>query len=201
MMKRLAMAGAIVSVFTITFISVYDHYMTPRWGYGLLDFFTMEGRVEGYLDKGAELGSSKSGKVDAIRLPLELASKDVTRLAFGVGIGNTSPSALGQGFEGAYFESVGHLVGGTVSVLLWELGIVGCLLAFWVVYLVFRDALIARYADGFVGGLALAWIGVVAISALGMFYKRTIQFESVSVLFWFYSGVVVAAARSRRAID
>lgn len=199
-LKRGALTIVLIAAFFAAFVPVYDHFVRPRWGYGILDFFQMEGRVEGYLMKDSEIGSQeKSGKIDSLFLPFKASRHDPIQITFGLGIANVSESFLGPGFTGEHFGRYGYLMGPSTALLLWEVGLLGTALVFCLFYLIFRDALVARDAGGLTGALALGWIGVVSIMFIAMFYKKTIGSDALSYLFWFYSGVVVAASmRVRR---
>ena len=94
-----------------------------------------------------------------------------------------------------------HLMGPTTALFLWEIGLVGTALAFLILYLIFRDALVAREADGITGALALGWIAVIGIMFLAWFYKKTVGSDALSYLFWFYSGVIAAASLRIRRED
>ena len=121
--RRFMVASMSAAVFVAAFVPIYDYFMKPRYGYGIVEFFTMEGRVENYLTRDAEVGSYEAaGKVDAILVPLRVLSRDPSLLAFGLGIGNVSDSALGGDFSGEHFQRYGHFVQSGVSVLLWETG-------------------------------------------------------------------------------
>ena len=199
--KQTALTLVLVGSFFAAFIPVYDHFIQPRWGYGILDFFQMEGRVERYLVKEPELGAEKTGKIGSLVLPFKAARHDPAQLVFGLGIANMSPSSLGPGFEGDYFGRYGDDASGpTTALFLWEIGLVGTALAFLILYIIFRDALVAREAGGITGALALGWIAVIGIMFLAWFYKKTVGSDALSYLFWFYSGVIAAASlRIRRA--
>ena len=54
-LKNMLLSVIVLAGFLAIFIPVYDHFITPRWGYGIMEFFTMEGRVERYLTKGTEI--------------------------------------------------------------------------------------------------------------------------------------------------
>jgi hypothetical protein len=197
--KQAALTLVLIGGFFAAFIPVYDHFIQERWGYGILDFFQMEGRVENYLMKDSELGSQKTGKIDSLFLPFKAARHDPTQLVFGLGIANVSASSLGPGFEGDYFGKYGLLMGPTTAVFLWEMGLIGTALAFLILYMIFRDARVAREADGITGALALGWIAVTGIMFIAWFYKKTVGSDALSYLFWFYSGVIAAASvRIRR---
>jgi hypothetical protein len=197
--KQTALTLVLVGGFFAAFIPVYDYYMQPRWGYGILDFFQMEGRVERYLVKDTELGSDQAGKVDSLFMPFKAARHDATQLVFGLGIANMSPSSLGPGFEGDYFRRYGQVMGATAALFLWEIGLIGTALAFLILYMIFRDARVARESEGITGALALGWIAVTGIMFIAWFYKKTVGSDALSYLFWFYSGVIAAASlRIRR---
>jgi hypothetical protein len=188
----------LIGAFFAAFIPLYD-YFHERWGYGIVDFFQMEGRVERYLVKDSDLGSQKAGKIDSLFLPFKAARHDPTQLAFGLGIANVSPSSMGPGFEGDYYARYAQLAGPTTTLFLWEIGLIGTALAFLILYMIFRDARVAREAEGITGVLALGWIAVVGIMFLAWFYKQTVGSDALSYLFWFYSGVIAAASmRIRR---
>jgi hypothetical protein len=198
-MKRMMVGALLVVGFLGAFIPTYDYFIEQRWGYGILDFFTMKGRVEKYLDKSAGLGSQEVGRVDSMVLPFIAAKHDPTQAAFGLGAGNVSSSSLGPGFMGEQYYRYGDLVGPTASRLLWEIGWVGLALVLCLHFMVFKDALVARHAPGLAGALGLGWIACAAIIALTMFYNVAMQNDGLSYLFWFYSGVVVeTASRVRR---
>jgi hypothetical protein len=186
--RQAALTFVLIGGFFAAFIPVYDHFIQERWEqqrWGILDFFQMEGRVEKYLIKDSELGSTKAGKIDALFLPFEAASHDPTQLVFGLGIANVSASSLGPGFEGDYFRKYGQLMGPTTALFLWEIGLIGTALAFLILYMIFRDARVAREAEGVTGALALAWIAVTGIMFIAWFYKKTVGSDALSYLFWF----------------
>jgi hypothetical protein len=196
-MKQTALTLVLIGGFFAAFIPIYDYY--ARWNYGILDFFQMEGRVEGYLVKNSDLGSAETGKIDSLFLPFKAARHDPTQLVFGLGIANVSPSSLGHGFEGEYFGKYGLLMGPTTALFLWEIGLIGTTLAFLILYLIFRDARVARKAEGMTGAIALGWIAVIGIMFIAWFYKKTVGSDALGYLFWFYSGVIAAASmRIRR---
>ncbi|MCI0628872.1 MAG: hypothetical protein L0387_45715 [Acidobacteria bacterium] len=191
-LKRGALTIVLIGVFIAAFIPVYDHFAKP--GLRILEFLQMEGRVERYLVKDSEIGSEKSGKIDSLLLPFKASRHDPIQVTFGLGIGNVSPSIFGHGFAGEHFGRYGHLVLTSISLLLWEVGVLGTALVFCLFYLIFRDTLFARDSSGSTGALALGWIGVVGVVFIAMFYKTTINSNALSYLFWLYSGVVAAAS-------
>jgi hypothetical protein len=181
------------------FVPVYDHFVKSRWGYGILDFFTMEGRVEGYLTKeGADIRQGKIGRLDGILLPIEKLSDDPVDLMFGLGIGNVSDSAFGDRFTGAYFREYGSYVYGSMSQLLWEVGLLGVFLLTVLYSLIFRDAMYLRSMASTNGAFALGWACVVCMVVMTLFYGNLIHSSAVSYLFWYFSGYMAALAVRRK---
>jgi hypothetical protein len=131
-LKNLTLAVAVGTLFLAVFIPVYDHFMMPRWGYGIVDFFTMEGRAMDYLDRG---GGDPAGYMDPDRNPGKLAAvrvmfselrHDPALLFFGIGIGNGDDSALGEQFSGRYQTIYGRYYTTALAQVLVEWGLAGC---------------------------------------------------------------------------
>lgn len=198
---RNAVVGLAVSAaFIAIFIPIYDYYMVPRWGYGIMDFFTMEGRVEGYLIKDEQLGTTEQGgRLDGMIAGFELLSRDPAHLFFGLGVGNASPSSLGPQFTGHYAALFEVFRPNTLSTVLVELGVLGVALVLVLHWLIFLDALaVARSDRGIFGALAAGWVGVSVVMAIGLIYHATMTNLALTFLFWYFSGVV-AAQRQRIA--
>jgi hypothetical protein len=188
------------SLFLGAFVPIYDHFMEPKWGYGIIEFLTMQGRVEGYLDKGSTVGSyEEAGRWDGIVAPLQTLSRDPAQLGFGLGIGNVSPSSLGDSFTGANYLRYGYLVTSLLSLLLWETGVIGTTLVFILLSIVFLDAFKVSRGTGFRADLALGAMGVIAIIFIGTGYKLMVASGALSFLFWYLAGVVTAE-RVRRGV-
>jgi hypothetical protein len=195
-------AFLVLAVFTAIFIPVYDYYVKPRWGYGLVDFITMPGRVEGYLEKrGAAIGAVKQvGRVDAVTVPLKEFSSDPPKLAFGLGIGNASDSSLGKQFTGEYFRRYEPFGQSTAAILILETGVLGLALVLLLHLMIFRDAkAVAARDQGLYGAFAAGWTGVMAVMMISLFYKNMTPSGSVAFTFWYFAGVV--AARRMRLRD
>lgn len=185
------LAGA--AVFTAAFIPTYDYFMKPRYGYGIVEFFTMEGRVEGYLSRDVEVGEYEdAGKLDGITVPIRVLSRDPSLLAFGFGIGNVSRSGLGLQFTGEHFQRYGHFVQSFASLLLWETGLLGTFLALTLFVMLFADAYRVSRRDDFMGALALGSMGVIAVMAVSAPYVTAIYSGALTYLFWYLAGLVVA---------
>lgn len=179
----------------VAFVVVYDIFMRPRWGYGLLDFFAMDGRAQYYLYKGADASNytGSIGKVDSYFLAFQVLSDRWLALLFGLGIGNVSSSFL-PGLEGEYFARYGHMGVHTtaLSMLMWETGLVGAAIYFWFLYLVYRDCRILSRQDSLMGSFALGWSVVMAIMFLVILYMNFLPENVIGYFFWYLSGLVAA---------
>ena len=195
--RKFLVASMSVAVFLAAFVPTYDYFMKPRYGYGIIEFFTMEGRVENYLTQDVRVGSYKpAGKVDAIVVPLRTLSRDPSLLAFGLGIGNVSESALRSDFSGEHFRRYGHFVQSGVSMLLWETGLLGTGLVFALLAMLFLDALHVSRGDNFMAAFALGMMGVIGVIAFSLPYSSVMKSSALSYLFWYAAGLV-AAERAR----
>ncbi|MGR9115428.1 MAG: hypothetical protein ACU85E_06655, partial [Gammaproteobacteria bacterium] len=182
----------IIGVLTgIAFVFVYDYFMRPRWGYGLLDFLTMEGRAESYLYKGSETIGNPGpiGKIDTYVLAFRTLSENSLNLLFGLGIGNVSESFISS-LSGEYAQkySAFNVNGTALSLILWELGLLGVLLYYFFFFMVFKDARRLSLHSDFTGALANGWGVVSVIMMLSTAYINVIQENATGYLFWFFSG-------------
>jgi hypothetical protein len=197
--RKLLVAAVGTSLFLVAFVPIYDYFMKPRYGYGIVEFFTMEGRVENYLTRDVGVGSYEvPGKVDAIAVPLRVLSRDPPLLAFGLGIGNVSESALGAQFSGEHFQRYGHFAKSAASLLIWETGLLGVGLIAALLTMLFFDAYYVSRGDDFMAALALGMMGAIAVIALSLPYTALISSAALSYLFWYPAGLV--AAERRRAL-
>ena len=200
--QLMAVGAAVVGVM-IAFVAVYDYFIMDQWGYGILDFVTTEGRMEKYLYKGVQPGEEfdEIGRVDGYFLALSILSEDPVKLLFGLGIGNVSNSFLG-GLDGEYWSQYARfgIQTTTVSYLLWEIGVLGLLLHFWVLWPIFKDARYLSTTDGRWGALGLGWMVVTIFIFIALGYKRFLFANLMGYLFWFYSGVVIVYAQRLRLL-
>jgi hypothetical protein len=196
-MRKFIVATISTALFAAAFVPIYDYFIKPRWGYGIVEFFTMEGRVEEYLTRDVQVGSYElPGRLDAITVPIRTLSRDPSLLAFGLGIGNVSESALGNDFTGEHFRRYGHFVQSGLSQLLWEIGILGSFLVFALFGMLFLDALHVSRGNDFLAALALGTMGAITVVASSLPYTSVMDSGAVSYLFWYVAGLV-AAQRSR----
>ena len=189
----------LLAVVGVAFVSTYDYF--AQFGResrrdGLVAFFT-SGDAAGYLNRGAVDARriNKTGYVDLIILPLVELSDEPFKLFFGLGIGSVSSSALeslaaDKPDTGDYSARVGS----SVSQFLWEVGVLGLLIYLIFFYMIYSDAKRLSRGDGGFNRLALGWSGVIAVATLALFFRDMFRDGALAYTFWFYSGMVAAAA-------
>jgi hypothetical protein len=186
--------------FGAIFVPVYDmleqhnHYKVK-----LLDFFTSEEQLDKYLvahgrNRGTGIGGTKlSGRGDSIMVPLVYLARDPVTLAFGLGMGNVSPSNLGKNFEGGYFRLFRSVLITSFTYFVLEIGLFGLGLIGVMFWLMFLDSqVVARRDTSLRGALASGWTGVVAVFGVCILYNVFYQFPSVTYLFWYFMGLICA---------
>lgn len=205
--NRLRYAGMALTLlvgFGAIFVPVYNmleernHYKVD-----IVDFFTKPEELDKYLAGTGKrdtvgLGTQKGvHRGDAIIFPLRYLSKDPSQLAFGLGLGNVSPSSLGRNFQGAYYSLFQRIMVISFAYFILELGLCGVLLIGVLFWMVFADSLVvARNDDGLIGAVAAGWTGVVSMVVLAAFYTDFHYFTSVTFLYWYISGIICARRMS-----
>jgi hypothetical protein len=202
-LKNAVVATSLLVVAAAIFVPVYDYYASrQKYGTPIVEFFSDKKHFEHYVSKDAEIGTRSGrvvGRTDAILTPLSEMSRDPTHLAFGLGIGNASDSALGRNFIGKHFQKFAPFLKSAAAVFILEIGLLGLGFVLIIDYLIYRDSRAVAEADaGVVGTLAVGWAGVTAVMVMATFYAPITTSEALSYLFWFYSGIV-AAERVRLA--
>ena len=161
----------------------------------------MEGRLEGYLDRGLEPGdyadtvrkSGGAGKLGGLRGALVAISKDPAQMAFGLGVGNVSDSALGTQFDGKYHRLYQVFLQSTMTYFIFELGLLGLMSILCFYYFLFRDSVfVAKNDDEFWNAIALGWTGVVLVILVGTAYHDPMESRALTMLFWYFAGIVVS---------
>ena len=205
--KRLRYAGmalAFLVTFGAIFVPIYDKMEeNDPYKINIVDFFTNQQQLNRYLvskDPRSGLGGTRPARRgDALRIPIQYLAKDPVLLAFGLGLGNASPSTLGKNFQGSYYFLFQSVLTLSFSFFILEFGIFGVLLIGALFWMVFSDSLRVAHRDTtLTGALAAGWIGVVAIFALATMYTVYQYFTSVTYLYWYFSGVICARAMSLR---
>jgi hypothetical protein len=195
-LKYLFGAFMVIGLFIAAYIPVYDALNSGReYSVPLTEFLTDRRRLERYFVTNDNVGTKAKevGRVDAIVVPVYFLAKQPVDLAFGLGMGNASDSALGFQFKGRYAALLSEFLETSFSRIVLELGFVGVALMTIFIWAVYQDArYLARYDSGLKGTIAAGWIGVVAIMSMTMFYKDVTVGAAVSYLFWYFSGLIAA---------
>lgn len=205
--KRLRYAGIglmVLVMFGAIFVPVYnmmqerDHYKVE-----IVDFFTNEQELDKYLISSnnghtAGLGTQKPAhRGEAIAIPIKYLSKDPSLLAFGLGLGNVSPSTLGKNFQGSYNGLFQSCLIISFAFFLLEFGLLGVILFGILFWMIFIDSVaVARRDKGLTAALAAGWTGVISVFMLATFYNSFHYFTSLTFLYWYLSGVICARRMS-----
>lgn len=133
------------------------------------------------------------GRFDTMFIPFQVfmgENKDVVRLFFGFGIGNVT-SKLGKGGTYAHVQ---RLRGGgtTLSLLLWETGLLGVVsFIFFLILIAWDSAILAKNDSGFWGKFASGWFGITVIIIITLPYFNLYYYPEVAFLVMFYSSMLV----------
>jgi hypothetical protein len=201
--KRLRYAGmalVVLVAFGAIFVPVYNMFEERNhYKVDIVDFFSNPQELDKYLAGTGQrttvgLGTQKMvHRGDAITFPLHYLSKDPALLAFGLGLGNVSPSNLGRNFQGSYYSLFQNILVISFAYFLLEFGIFGVILIGILFWMVFSDSLVvARSDDGLLGAIAAGWTGVVAVFLISTIYNDFHYFTSVTFLYWYISGIICA---------
>ena len=192
-LRKKVLAFMLCIVMIGVFIPVYDHFMRPRWGYGLIDFFMMEDRAINYLYTGQDADFAKTlGRGDIIKFAWQGIGADPYKLFFGVGLGNTAISYL-EGFEGKY--SYTNQLGSNNQALpciIWEWGMLGLILYILFFFLLFQDVSNLKNRNDLFGSLSSGWQGVLVVIFLSMVYINYFHDNRIMYVFYYFSGVIAA---------
>jgi hypothetical protein len=176
--------------------AAYDHLGTSdKRERTLSGWVTEEERREKLLTKETEFGGDeKGGRGDAVTVPMKFLSQNPVHLFLGLGIGSVTDSALGQAYVGRYRELFEPFLLTMFPRLVLELGVTGLLLVAALYVLIFSDSRrVAARGTGIMRAVALAWTAITIIMGFTIFYKDLLPVTSLSYLFWYFSGLVVAA--------
>jgi hypothetical protein len=200
------LAAGLLVVFGAIFVPVYNKIeeSDPR-KINIVDFFTNEKQLDRYLaapEKGPKTGiggKTLAHRGEAIVVPFQYLAKDPVLLAFGLGLGNASPSLVGKNFEGSYYQLFQNLLVISFAYFLLEFGLLGVILIGVLFWMVLSDSLaVSRQDDGLTGALAAGWTGIVAVFAVATVYNSYHFFTSVTFLYWYFSGVICARRMALR---
>lgn len=184
-------------VFVVAFAVAYDFFF-PKEGSrnALVEFFTEDAINTVYKDSDAVY----VGRVDSVLYAYQKLSEDPINLAMGLGIGNVSnPEAFDVivGDYGDYYEEYGATTT-TYTSLLWEMGLIGILLTWLVLWMVLGDARRVAEETSWESAIGLGWTGVVSMLPIALLYKSFVSQNIFIVVAMFVAGVL--ASRSAIAV-
>ena len=201
-LRYVGLAFAFLVAFGAIFVPIYNaleehnHYKVE-----ILDFFTNSEALDKYLvssGHGIGVGGKKvAHRGEAIVLPIKYLARDPSTLAFGLGLGNVSPSNIGKNFQGSYYGVFQNLLVISFAYFVLEFGLVGVAVIGMLFWLVFFDSVaVARTDDSFTAAIAAGWTGIVAVFLIATLYNAFHYFTSVTFLYWYLSGVICARRMS-----
>jgi hypothetical protein len=207
--KRLRYAGltaCVLVVFGAIFVPVYDKLEEGSAGNPTIeDFFSNEKALNRYVvsqgeNHAAGIGGTKiAHRGEAITIPIKYLSKDPVLMAFGLGLGNVSPSQSGKNFEGEYYLLFHSVLTISFTFFVLEFGFFGVILIGVLNWMIFSDCLtLGREDKSLWGALAAGWTGVVGIFMVAIFYNNFHFFPSVTYLYWYMSGLICARLMALR---
>lgn len=190
-LKQLIPLITLIILAGVLFVIIYDHFMRPRWGYGIIDFLFMENRIEGYMYKGSEAMSV--GRVDSYIIAFKTHYKNILDLFFGLGIGNVSESFI-SGLSGEYADqySAYNVDKTSLTLILWELGIFGVILYYSLVFMAFKYSRGLKRNINLLGTFANGWSVVSLIMVVSILYMNVMLDNRMGYLFWYFSGYIIS---------
>jgi hypothetical protein len=192
------MLGGLGCAAFLVFSAVFAYTQSKFVGHtdDILEFFDRD-RLTNYLaPQTAQLDISEDryGRIDVILVAVEdISVHPMTALVgFGMGSVTKAPIASFSGVHAEHYADMGITETAAPFILL-ETGLLGAVL--WLAFfaMLFRDARAVSRQEGLIGGLALGWMGVIAVIAVGLFYKHIVPVNGIMYVFWFFSGTIVAA--------
>jgi hypothetical protein len=179
------------------FVPLYNYFNTLHnpMPFTVQDFLTDNSMLNTYMNKPAGVGTGEeAGRSTALLAPFLQLGHDPINLTFGLGLGNVSVSSLGTQFSGQYatlYWNFAHDL--SLSMFLFEIGLFGTTLILLLHWMLLRDALyVMRRDSGLLGALAPGYIGAWVTTTVGLVYVTVHTFESLSFMFWFFSGLLAA---------
>ncbi|MCD6578374.1 hypothetical protein J7L48_02765, partial [bacterium] len=179
------------------FIPIYDHFMKPHWGFGIIDFFKTGKAIE-YLYSGTESADENTWKRgDQVTAAYRSVSKDIGTFLFGYGPGNVVSSYF-KNFQNKNIDS--NVQSGALALtnFLWETGFLGLIVYILFILLILKDSHFLSKNDSLMGAFSLGWCGVTLMIFIQFFHSNILIMNIINYLFWYFSGVVASQAYRMR---
>lgn len=196
-----AQRAAIFRVILVLFIfsssffvlkGIYDFFQQKRWGYGIVTFVSMPGRLEEYSQK----------RVKPIMDAMKNAQKDARFLIFGRGAGNVS-EGFTKKLDGRYVREGNYYAAYRVSytTMIWEIGFLGFFLFLLFPFFVFMDAVEICKREKFTGAFSLGMLSYCVFFVLSFFYTDTLNRNIFVYTFFLLAGYIVTCKNAEPLED
>lgn len=133
------------------------------------------------------------GRFDSVYLPLAaLFPHEISHVFLGLGIGNVS-SDFGSG--GQYLRVNNELGASqtTISLLLWETGVLGTAFFSAFLFMVLVDSYLLGRLESPIASFASGFFAVTTIFLVCLLYTNLLNVKEATTLFFFFAGIIVAA--------
>lgn len=188
---RLMFLLAFIIILFVTYGVVYNCFYAT----------TTERRIETYVTNPEKIfdynlrnynTSGKLNRIPQVIFAYKQINRDVQSLIFGVGAGNAShsffQSAIGKHY--AMFEPLG-IDNLFIGNMLWECGIIGTFLYFYICIVVFFKSYSLRQMDRMRGTIAIGFLGISVVLLMSTVYLNTLRVNIFLYLYWFLAGYLM----------
>jgi hypothetical protein len=132
------------------------------------------------------------GRFDSVYLPFAaLFPQELSHLLFGLGIGNVDSDFR----SGGAYQRIKYDLGGsqtTLSMLIWETGLLGTLAFSLFLTMVFFDAYAVARANSDFPGFGAGFASVAVIFVVCLLYTNLFHAKEITILYMYFAGFIVA---------
>jgi hypothetical protein len=194
-LKKIMLTSASIPVIFAIFVPIYNYFYKADILY-FFDYNEEQGvrTIKGYLFKGLSIEelNEEPGRIDSLLFPFRILRNEPFKLIFGLGIGNVNKSGIGR-FKGEYnkYDKYGaNMI--AVSSMIWETGLIGFLLYFTLMGVILFDGFRLRKMNNIYGVVSLAWVAIIIMLYLCLFYSNIFHIKVIGYLFFYGSGLIVS---------
>jgi hypothetical protein len=204
---RKIISYSVMAIFLlIGFVYTYNILYGEQHGRSLFEYFMREKEGRGYLyHKDYQLSDVQNekevGRIDSIVLAYEYLSKDPIALFFGTGPGTVNPKSIKFLRVEDYKLNKYNPDTSTVSMLLWELGILSIIIFFMAICFIFFDTYRLKKYEKSIGSLGLGWACVSVLLLPVTLYINVLYLDVINMPFWFLSGVFISKTKKKATVD
>jgi hypothetical protein len=175
-----------------SFVPIYNTILKDRFETGLIEQYSDKKTIKSYLFRASEYETDDVRRGDAIVFAFRELTKNGIDLLVGKGIGNVTKTIFDKRDKHKLKYSKLGAEMHTLSIIIWETGLLGLVLYISIYFIVFKNTLLQRKETKFFGTLALGWCSVNLIFLMSIVYKNVLQFNTLNILYWFFSGIIIA---------